>query len=138
MGQAPHIFAKAASERIRLVLSPAGHEHLGGDVQADTDGLDQLWGDGLGLGLEMLAVDLDLVVQEQPASGQRAEDVPHGRVGSRERSGGLQPGAGFDELVVGQRFERLTHLLCCRDEGGFERDHRCAAGFHGRVACDLE
>ena len=40
MGQAPHILAKAASDRIRVWLSPAVTQHLGGDVEADADDLD--------------------------------------------------------------------------------------------------
>jgi hypothetical protein len=38
-------------------------QHLSGDVEADADGLEQLRCRRLGLGLEVVAVDLDLLVQ---------------------------------------------------------------------------
>jgi hypothetical protein len=55
-----------------------GGEELAGDVGADAERLDQPWGGLLGEGLELAAVDLDLLVQLELAAGQGAECVTHG------------------------------------------------------------
>ena len=53
------------SDSVGVVAS--GDEHLRGDVESDADGLDKPRGDGFGLLLEVLAVDLDLVMEQKPA-----------------------------------------------------------------------
>ncbi|WP_157432203.1 hypothetical protein [Agromyces italicus] len=58
-----------------------GDEHLRGDVEPLPDSIDELRRRGPGLHLKMSAVDLDLLVQIEPASRERSEDVPHAASG---------------------------------------------------------
>jgi hypothetical protein len=83
-------------------------------------------------------VELDLLVQREPATRQRTEDVPHRRVrvGQTGRRGEL--GAGQDQLVVGQRLELGAELVAGGDQGRLERDHGGGLGFHRGVAGNLQ
>jgi hypothetical protein len=57
-----------------------GGEELAGDVGADPERLDQLGCGLLGERLELAAVDLDLLVELEPPTGERAQGVTR-RVG---------------------------------------------------------
>lgn len=67
-------------------------EHLRCDVDADSEGVEELGCGPGGERLEVPCVDLDLVVEVEPAAGERDERVSHRDVGVGDVAGGAEGG----------------------------------------------
>ncbi len=115
IGHPPQSAANATSLRTRVCVVAGGDEHLRCDAGADPEGVEEL-GHGLGgEGLEVAGVDLDLVVEVEPAASELDERVAHGDIGIGIGIGdvarGVEAGTGGHELVVAQRFNLAAEAL---------------------------
>lgn len=136
IGQGSAEFGVGGFRTHPVVVVAGRQEQLSGDVGPNAEGLDERRRRGLGELLQQPAVDLDLLVELQSPTRQRAKDVAHasGRAGEVLRSKG---GAGDDELVVSEVLELGPQVVSGSHKSRLEGDHGCRVGFHGRVAGDL-
>src|SRR3954454_16310565 len=134
-GQAPHSFANAASERIRSGLSPT-RSSIAAAVPAP---IPCAWTSaGGGQRLEVAVVAPDLLVERQPATGDRAQAGlrRRRRRGDRPRPQGREvPDQGH---LAGDAVEPLAQGGRGADDDRLQRHHGLGPSLDRGVARDLE
>ena len=81
---------------------------MGGDVDAHTEGLEELGRGRPGQRLQVRRVDFDLLVETEPADGEGYQGMAHGHCGVGQVAGNVECSAGGQEPEVAQRFELVT------------------------------
>ena len=81
---------------VRVVAG--GDKELARNVRSDSERAHKSWGGVLHKLLQVSGVDLDLLVQLEPAPRERGEDVAHRTLRVRQVALGLEGSAGENEL----------------------------------------